>query len=85
MARIAPTAEMAEPDAAVDVRDMLCAQALAVADRAMRRLASGQLLEVRYNTHDVAHDLRVWAGDRGHAVLEEFEQAGEACLRIRHA
>ena len=51
---------------AVDVRDMLCAQALAVVARAMKPLRAGDALEVLYNAQDVKRDLLVWAKARGH-------------------
>ena len=53
---------------AVDVRDMLCAQALAVVARAIESLHGGQHLDILYNAEDVKRDLLVWAQDRGHAV-----------------
>ena len=65
---------MAEPHAAaVDVQDMLCAQALAVVAQAMGRLGPGGLLSIRYNAEDVRRDLVAWARDRGHAVEEPTE------------
>lgn len=54
----------------VDVRDMLCAQALAVVAQAMQRLRDDLALDVRYNADDVRHDLIVWARARGHHVQE---------------
>ena len=57
------------PPAAVDVRDMLCAQALAVVARAVER-AQGGPVDVAYNTDDVRRDLTVWARERGLAVDE---------------
>lgn len=54
----------------VDVRDMTCAQALAVVARAASRLASGQPLNILYNAQDVKRDLIVWATDRGVKVSE---------------
>jgi len=54
----------------VDVRDMLCAQALAVVAQAMERLQRAQPLEVCYNAEDVRRDLLVWAQDRGYPVRE---------------
>ena len=51
---------------AVDVRDMLCAQALAVVARAREPLRTGDALEVRYNAQDVKRDLLVWAKALGY-------------------
>ena len=58
---------MAEP-AMVDVRDMLCAQALAQVARAAAQLPERGVLDIRYNTEDVRRDLLAWAADRGHAL-----------------
>ena len=54
----------------VDVREMLCAQALAQVARAMDQLAPGQTLAVRYSADDVRRDLLAWAADRGHSATE---------------
>ena len=56
------------PVLAVDVRDMLCAQALALVAKTMGRLAPGEALEVRYNAEDVRRDLVIWARERGYPV-----------------
>ena len=52
----------------VDVRDMLCAQALALVAQAVAKLHSGEALTVRYNTEDVRRDLLVWAREQGCGV-----------------
>ena len=54
----------------VDVRDMVCAQALAVVAQALGRLPAGGVLEVRSNAPDVTRDLLAWGRDRGHAIRE---------------
>lgn len=54
--------------AMVDVRDMLCAQALAVIARAMEPLAAGESLTVIFNAEDVQRDLVVWARERGYGI-----------------
>ncbi len=64
---------------AVDVRDMLCAQALAVVARAMKPLRAGDALEVRYNAQDVKQDLLVWAKGVGHSA----DESGSTTLRFR--
>ena len=56
--------------ATADVRDMLCAQALAVVAQALGRLPAGGVLEVRYNAPDVKRDLFAWGRDRGHAMQD---------------
>jgi len=57
--------------AAADVRDMTCAQALAVVARAVAGLANGEAVRVRSNADDVKRDVRAWARERGHCVEEE--------------
>lgn len=69
--------------ATVDVRDMTCAQALVQVDRAMRKLAAGNILEVLCNAPDVRDDLLVWARELGYAVLSVDAQAGDMSLKIR--
>lgn len=58
----------ARPPATVDVRDMVCAQALAIVARAVAALAVGQAAGILYNAEDVRQDLVHWARDRGHEV-----------------
>ncbi len=62
----------------IDVRDMLCAQALAVVGGALKPLAPGEPLEVRYSAADVRKDLVRWAADQGHAAID----AGSGRLRL---
>lgn len=54
----------------VDVRDMLCAQALAVIARAVEPLDAGASLDILYNAEDVKRDLVAWARERGYHVQE---------------
>ena len=54
----------------VDVRDMLCAQALAVVAQAMAPLPIGTWATIRYTTDDVKRDLVAWATERGYGVRE---------------
>ena len=49
----------------IDVRDMLCAQALAVVGHAAESLKVGEALDIVYNAEDVRRDLLIWARDRG--------------------
>ena len=56
--------------ATVDVRDMLCAQALAQVAKAAGQLAPGAALRVAFNRDDVAHDLDAWVAGRGYQVVE---------------
>ena len=64
--------------ATVDVRDMLCAQALALVAKALEPLAPGEALDVRYNADDVRQDLLVWAQGLNHPV----SVSGASRLRI---
>ena len=64
----------------VDVRDMLCAQALALVAQAVAKLHSGEALTVRYNTEDVRRDLLVWAREQGCGVQER----GSEVIRLQH-
>ena len=68
---------MGEP--IVDVRDMLCAQALAIVAQAMSGLAPKQMLEIRYDAEDVRRDLTAWAVERGHPLVE----SGPLRLRLQ--
>jgi TusA-related sulfurtransferase len=62
---------MAAPTAVtVDVRDMTCAQALAVIAQSMARLTAGQGLDVLHSAEDVKQDVWRWAADRGHRASE---------------
>ena len=65
----------------VDVRDMLCAQALAVVARALERLAPGGMLRVTYNADDVRRDLLLWVRERGATLVD----AGATAMRIRRS
>ena len=55
----------------IDVRDMLCAQALAVVARAVERLPIDGSAAILYNTADVQRDLIIWARDRGFLIDEQ--------------
>ena len=70
-------------DGTADVRDMLCAQALAHVDRAMRRLAPGETLDVVGNGLDVQADLLAWATGLGHEVAEVREELDDWHVQLR--
>ena len=74
---------MGAPAGVVDVRDMTCAQALAVVAKAVAQLANGQALEVRYNADDVKRDVLAWARQRGHRVQDA--SPGLLALQPGHA
>ena len=58
------------PAVAADVREMTCAQALAIVAKAAAQLTGAGTLEVRYNTDDVKQDLLAWARERGYRVQD---------------
>ena len=59
----------------VNVEGMLCAQALAVVDQALKPLPPGAPLEVRGASPDVVADLTVWAKDRGYPLTMQPDGA----------
>lgn len=59
---------MAGLSATVDVRDMVCAQALAVVAKALAAVPAGGTATVFYNAEDVRRDVLAWASDRGYAA-----------------
>ena len=62
----------------VDVRDMLCAQALALVAQAAERLAEGRRITVLYTTEDVKLDVITWARARGFTA-----EASHSALRLK--
>ena len=52
----------------IDVRDMVCAQALARLARAARLISAGDAVDVLWNAEDVNRDARVWALTHGFLV-----------------
>ena len=65
----------------LDLRDMVCAQALAQVARAVEALPRGASLRVVYNAEDVRRDLVAWARERQYAALPD----GEHALRLSKA
>ena len=59
----------------VDVRAMLCAQALAVVAKSLERVPVGTTVRVLYDAADVKADLLVWAAQRGYPVGAEDPSA----------
>lgn len=59
----------------IDVRDMVCAQALAIVAQAVERLPAGGLATILYNAPDVRQDLLLWARDRGCSIDEQTSGA----------
>ena len=60
----------ASADVTVDVRDMLCAQALALLAQSVDRLPIGRRAAILYTTDDVKLDVIIWARERGFIVSE---------------
>ncbi len=75
---------MATSAAVIDVRDMMCAQALAAVAQAVGRLEDGAALVILYNAADVKHDLLVWARDR-HLLIDERDDTALRLSRDAHA
>ncbi len=61
-----------------NVRDMTCAQALAVVAKAAEKLTPGEALDVQFNTEDVRSDLIVWALNKQLGV----QDAAKEVLRL---
>ena len=76
MSSAAMTSEMMTT---VDVRQMLCAQALALVAKAAARLQPDHVLKVLYDTEDVKRDVLMWAQDRGYAV----QSADSDCVVLK--
>lgn len=60
----------------VDVRDMLCAQALARVAEAFKRVPAGEALSILGNTEDVERDVRVWAQTHGRIIEVDGAEEG---------
>ena len=71
-----------ERHSTLDVRDMLCAQALAQAGQAMRHVESGGTLEILCNAAEVKNDLVAWAAHTGHRVISLDDDGEDQRLRI---
>ena len=62
----------------IDVREMLCAQALALVAQAAERLAAGRRITVLYTTEDVKLDVITWARERGFTA-----EVSHSALRLK--
>ena len=69
--------------AVVDVRDMLCAQALALVDRTVRQAPARTPVDVIGNSADVRRDVSAWAGSLGHAVVSNDGPDDEWRMRVQ--
>ena len=69
--------------ATVDVREMLCAQAIMVAWKAIRPMPAGSVLEIVCNAEDVKEDLLIWAKELGHVVSAIDARAGDTWLWVQ--
>ena len=67
----------------VDVQDMQCAQALAQAGLAMKRLEPGSTATVVCNGGDVVRDLLAWAKALRHVVVQTAAQDGITRITLR--
>ena len=59
---------------ALDVRDLLCAQALMVVMKGIKEVEPGGTLEIAFNSDDVKRDLMTWATELGHTVVSADDQ-----------
>ena len=62
----------------LNVREMTCAQALAVVAKAAEKLPPGEALDVQFSTEDVRSDLIAWALTKSVGV----QDAGKELLRL---
>lgn len=60
---------------ALDVRDLLCAQALMAVMKGVKEIEPGGTLEIAFNKDDVRRDLVTWATELGHQVVSVDEAA----------
>ena len=74
---------MSESVVTVDVRGMLCAQALQVAWKAMRGISEDSVLALFCNASDVKTDLLLWAKELGHVVIDTEEGQEGIWLWVR--
>ena len=66
----------------IDVRDMLCAQAIMAAAKAAKPLAPGAACDIICNAADVQRDLLLWANEMQFTVSDVVEGAGDIRLTI---
>jgi len=76
---------MTQPAATVDVRGMLCGPGLIRVMDATDALATGDLVEVRFDRPEMQMDLEVWVEAMEHALVDitERDASGERYLRFR--
>ena len=65
----------------VDVRDMVCAQALAVVSRAVTQGAAGQIFSVLMNAEDVRRDVLAWS-QHAAVTIQHVEALAQGEQRI---
>ena len=63
-------------DATVDARGLQCPMPVIKAAQAITGLAAGETLEVIATDRGSLSDIPAWAGDMGHSLKEQFEEAG---------
>ena len=70
---------------ALDVQDLLCAQALMAVMKGVKEIDAGGTLEITFNSDDVRRDLVTWATELGHAVVsvddQDLKQGGRLVVR----
>lgn len=69
----------------LDVKGLLCAQALMVVMKGIKEIDAGGTLDVTFNSDDVKRDLVTWATELGHAVIsvddQDLQQGGRLVVR----
>lgn len=67
----------------LDVRGLSCPMPVVKANREMRELGPGQVLEILATDRGSLTDIPAWARDRGHEVLEVHDGGPEVRFLIR--
>ena len=62
-------------DVTVDARGLQCPMPVIKVSQAITSLTSGQTVEVIASDKGALSDIPAWAGDMGHTLKEQFEQA----------
>ena len=62
-------------DVTVDARGLQCPMPVIKVSQAIKPLSSGQTVEVIASDKGALSDIPAWAGDMGHTLKEQFEQA----------
>ncbi len=64
-------------DLVVDARNMQCPMPVLRVSQEIANISSGQTLELIATDRGSLSDIPAWTKDMGHALKEQFEEAGE--------